>query len=91
MRISSIITNVTKAEGTKYLYFYTVRASKDCTGVATFSGGKFTSLTGDAKFWVENDRSLVKKIFGTDATDEEVYNDLVGWSNGDTFTATYPR
>jgi hypothetical protein len=91
MRISSIIANVVKAEDTKSLYFYSVQADKDCIGVATLNGGKFTSFTGEAKYWVDHDKQLAKKVLNKDITDEEAYNDLVGWSNGEIFTTVTPR
>jgi hypothetical protein len=91
MRISNIISNVVKTQDTKSLYFYSVQATRDCLGVATLSGGKFVALTGEAKFWVDNDKQLAKKILNKDITDEEVYNDLAGWSNGEIFTTVTPR
>jgi len=70
----------------KMLYFYDfTKPEAGILGTATLSDGKFTNLTGIAEEYINYDRDKVKQIFKQDATDESVYDDLNGWSDGSIF------
>jgi hypothetical protein len=86
-----MIQNLVKVNESQTLYFYEVNNPNTLEGTATLTDGKFTNFTGGAQFWIENDRSLAKELMGQDLTDADVFEDLAGWSNGDTFVTTTPR
>ena len=82
--------SVKKSAQTLYFYDYTHPEAGE-TGTATLENGKFTTYTGDGEFWVSNERRLVKTVFNQDTTDQEIYDSLNGWSDGQNFCVDAPK
>lgn len=74
------------------LYFYDfAHPEAGATGTATLENGKFTTFTGDGEFWVSNERRLNKAVLNQDTTDQEIYESLNGWSDGQNFCVDAPK
>jgi len=86
------IGKISVKKSAQVLYFYDfTHPEVGATGTATLENGKFTTYTGDGEFWVSNERRLTKSVIGKDATDQEIYDSLNGWSDGQNFCVDAPK
>ena len=75
-------------EQTLYFYIYS-QPEAGVQGTATLSGGKFTSFTGDGDDWITRMRIRLTAN-GLYSTDEALFNDMNGWTDGVNFCVDKP-